>query len=270
VTRNQMRLVGVRLPTAAALLAMAGPAQGQSVIRGRVEDASARTPIAGARVVAPDTTAVFTDSLGVFSIVIDEDHPLFVEVTQYGYMFQRFDLPAAARSRTSVLLLEPDAIELEGINVVAQSAVDRLLNSLRSRRNAYPGSVQAFDRARLDDIASTGSVWDFVETRTRVQECDPFRDSSGPRFGVGSVTLDDWSRRRSGLCNYYGGGVGVCVDGFNSWAAISELSSMDIRSVALIEILGQGRGGIRVYTAGYLLSMASKGRTMYFGSSTGC
>ncbi len=54
--------------------------------------------------VAPDTTAVFTDSLGVFSNVIDEDDPLFVEVTQYGYMFQRFDLPAAARSRTSVLL----------------------------------------------------------------------------------------------------------------------------------------------------------------------
>jgi len=253
-----------------AFLGIAAPAQGQNVIRGRVEDASARTPIAGARVVAPDSTAVFTDSLGVFSIVFHEDDPLFLEVTQYGYVFQRFDLPPAARSRTSVLLLEPDAIELEGISVVAESAVERLLNSLRSRRNAYQGSVQAFDRARLDELAGAGSVWDFVDARTRLWECDPFQDRGYNRFGVGNVMLDEWMRRRSGLCSSNGGGILVCVDGWSSWSAISELSSMDIRSAALIEIYGRGRGGIRVYTASYLLSQASKGRTMYFGASTGC
>ena len=250
-----------------ALLGLTAPAQSQVVIRGRVEDASARTPLAGARVVAPDATAVFTDSLGVFSIRIGEGDPLFVQVTQYGYMSQRFDLPSEAPSRVSVLLLEPNAIELEGINVVAESSVARLLNSLRSRRNASPVPVQAFDRARLDDIAGAGSVWDFVSSRARVQECDSFVRTS---FGSGNDTLQDWWRRRSGLCSYGGGGVLVCVDGWDSFAAVSELSSMDIRSVALVEIYGRGGGAIRVYTSGYLLSMASQARTFYFWPTSGC
>ena len=254
--------------TCLALLGAADPVQGQVVIRGRVEDAAARTPLAGARVVAPDSTAVFTDSLGVFSIRLGDADSLFVQVTQYGYMSQRFDLPAEAPARTSVLLLEPNAIELEGISVVAESAVARLLTSLRSRRNSSPVPVRAFDRARLDEIATAGSVWDFVSSRTRLQECDAFRGSS---FGAGTQTLQEWWRSRSGLCGPGGGGVLVCIDGWDSWAAISELSNMDIRSVALVEIYGGRRGGaVRVYTAGYLLSTASRGRTLYFFPSSGC
>ncbi|MGE0159334.1 MAG: hypothetical protein AB7T31_07955 [Gemmatimonadales bacterium] len=251
-----------------ALFAAPLSVRGQLVLRGRVEDASARTPIAGARVVAPDSTAVFTDSLGVFSIVVPEGDSLFVRVAQYGYIFQRFDLPPEAPSRLSVLLLEPDAIELEGIDVVAESSVDRLLNSLRSRRNASPTPVQAFDRARLDELAPAGSVWDFVSTRSRMRECDAFPRT---RFGNGGQTLQEWWRARSGLCGPGGGAVLVCIDGWDSWAAISELSSMDIRSVALVEIFGGRRGGaIRVYTARYLLSVASKGNTLYFDNSNGC
>jgi hypothetical protein len=54
---------------------------------------------------APDTTEVFTDSLGVFSLRVDDGAPLFVEVGQYGYQSQlskkalSVGLPSRLRSR---------------------------------------------------------------------------------------------------------------------------------------------------------------------------
>lgn len=257
-----------------AVLATAMPAHGQVLVRGRVEDATSRDPLAGARVVAPDSSAVFTDSLGVFSIPVRDAASLFLAVTQYGYTSQRFELPPDASSRTTVLLLEPNAVELEAIEVVAESAVARLLTGLANRRNAYFSSVQAFDRERMDRFAMMGSVWDFVNSRTRLSECDPFGDPEvydPNRLGTGNVMLQDWMQRRSGLCNIDGGGVSVCVDGWDSWAAITELESLDMRSVGLVEIYGRrGRGGIRVYTTPYLLSMASRGRSLFEPVEFGC
>lgn len=257
-----------------AILATAAPACAQELVRGRVEDAVSREPLAGARVVAPDSSAVFTDSLGIFSIRIHGDAPLFLEVTQYGYAFQRFEIPPESTSRTSVLLLEPNPVELEAIETVAESAIARLVTGLDNRRNAYPGSVQAFDRARLDRFAAAGSVWDFVNSRTRLRECDAFGEPEvydPNRLGVGNVMLHEWMRRRSGICNIDGGGVSVCVDGWDSWAAMTELESMDIRSVAIVEIFGRrGSGGSRIYTARYLLSMASRGRSLFAPIELGC
>src|SRR5690606_10323771 len=96
---------------------------------------------------------------------------------------------------------------------------------------------------------------------------------------AGARTVQLWSNKRSGLCTYGGMslsgtpieyGVQVCIDAWESWAAISELESMDIRSVALIEIYSRGAAGVRVYTSRYLLSMASRGRTISTPLSFGC
>jgi hypothetical protein len=276
---HRVASVGVAVIVAVSLSV---PVQAQVLIQGRVEDALALTPLAGARVVAPDTTAIFTDSLGAFSIRLPDRETLYVEVTQYGYLSQRFYLPPEARSRTSVLRLEPIVIELEAIEVVGESAVQELLTGLRRRRNAYAGGVQAFDKVRLDELARVGTVWDFVTSRARnLHECDLFDVPDGPEPlpTAGARVLQLWTDFRSGVCVAGRAslnnpspeiGVMICVDGWESWGAISELESLDIRSVALVEIYGRGIGGIRVYTSRYLLSMASRGRTISTPLTFGC
>jgi hypothetical protein len=241
----------------------AAPLSGQVgvVIHGRVEDASSREPIAGARVSSDNSSAVhFTDSGGAFAIVIDAGESFTVYVEQYGYLSQRFDLPDEAPSNISVLLLEPDPIELDGINVTAESSVTELFRELRSRRNSYEGSVMAFDRAQLGRFAPVGTAWDFISQRVS--------------------DLFECSDARSGLCRSGRGRsfqnpnpevpVLVCVDGWESWGAISELANLDIQSVALIEVYGRGRGGIRVYTGWYLSSLARTGRLMATPLAWGC
>src|SRR5690606_4490563 len=100
-----------------------------TVVYGRVEDASTREPVAGARVFAPDSSsAVLTDSLGVFGIQIDPADPLAVNVERYGYVAQHFDLPAEAASSLNILLIEPQPVVLSGVNVVAETAIEKVLD----------------------------------------------------------------------------------------------------------------------------------------------
>ncbi len=62
----------------------------------------------------------------------------------------------------------------------------------------------------------------------------------------------------------------VCVDGFASFGAVSELETIDIRNVALIEIYSRGRGGVRIYTAPYLGATAGQGRNIATPLWFGC
>jgi hypothetical protein len=239
------------------------------LVQGRVEDAFTRAPVASARVFAPDSTAVFTDSLGAFAITVDAGTGLYVRVTQYGYIEQRFDLPPESRGRLSVLLLEPVPFELEAINVVTESAVERVFRQLRARRNSFQGNVMAFDRTRIDRLSRVGTAWDFVVSRvSSLYECDGF---TGPP--------ERWLANRSGVCvrgrstindPYPEIPVLVCVDGFTSFAAVSELGTIDIRDVGLVEIFSRGRGSIRVYTSRYLASAAGTGRNLATPLWFGC
>ena len=238
------------------------PARAQigAVVNGRVEDAASRVPLVGARVLSPDSAAVFTDSLGNFAILIHRDAPLEVTVDQFGYQSQRFELGTDAPARISVLLVEPAPIELEGITVVEESAIDRVFRQLARRRNAYPGSVAAYDRERLQRLAGPGTAWDFVNMRTPgLFECSEGRSGLCVR-GRGPTPRDPYPEDP----------VTVCVDGWESWAAVSELGSLDMRIVSLVEIYGRGRGGIRVYTAGYLASTANLGRNFATPFGFGC
>jgi hypothetical protein len=259
------------VPWGACALFATSPVAAQvgAVVNGRIEDAYSRTPIAGARVQAPDSTAVFTDSLGHFALSIDRE-PLYVFVEQYGYQAQRFDLPPEAPARTSVLLLEPIAFELEAISVVSESALADVFRALRGRRNSYRGSVQFFDRERLDRFAPVGSAWDLVVQRTsgNLHECDPW-----------AIDFQRWNGVRSGLCvrgratitdPFPQVPVLVCVDGWESWGAVTELESLDIRSVAMVEIYSRGAGGVRVYTGPYLSSLASRGQRTITPLGFGC
>ena len=259
-----MTATGMRpLYGAAALLALlVSPLSAQVgiVIHGRVEDSSTRDHIAGARVLSPDSSSVVvTDSLGQFAILIDPDEVLAVHVEQYGYQSQRFDLGEGAAARISVLLLEPAPIELEGIQVVEESALAEVLRDLRGRRNSYLGSVMAFDRPRLERYGA-GSAWDFVSMRApRVFECSSALSGLCMR-----------GRDRTFRDPFPEVPVRVCVDAWDSWGAAGELRSLDMQSVALVEIYSQGRGGIRIYTAAYLAHSAITGRNIATPLWFGC
>ncbi len=253
---------------AALLVAIAAvvatpPAGAQSVvIQGRVEDAGSREPVAGVRVFAEDSSsAVLTDSLGRFSILMRRAVPFVLRAERIGYRPDRFELGERAPSRSSVLLLQPVAVEVEGVEVVSESAVSEALRDLRRRRNAYFGPVSAFDRAELERFAAFGSVWDFVRTRTiQVYEC----------FDALSRLCTRERGRRSLRFGPLERPVLVCIDGRESWGAVAEMSSIPIETVSMIELFRHGRGSIRVYTPGFITSSARSGRSIAPFGDFGC
>ena len=227
-------------------------------VRGRVVDATTRDPLEGARVLTSDSSSfVFTDSLGLFTIRIRNGLPLAVYVNQLSYFSQRFDLGDQATTRVSVLPLEPNPIALEGFEVVEESRLLRVIRTLKRRRNAYPSSVRAFERIRLERYG--GSVWDFV----RLNAPDIFRCMDA---------LSGLCTRSRGVSSFQNPfpevAVLVCVDRWESWGAVSELSSMDIQDVALVEIYARGRGSIRIYTPFYLADAAN--RNLFVANPYGC
>jgi len=246
-----------------ALVLMASPLVGQAsvVLNGRVEDAASRIPLPGVRIASSDSTvAVLTDSLGRFALRVDAAGPYAVYAEQYGYLSQTFELGDAAPSQISILLLEPLPAELEGISVVVESALAEVFRDLRGRRNAYQGAVRAFDREQLTRLAPAGSAWDFIRRMApRVFECSSSR--SGLCMRGRDVTFRNPFPEVPIL---------VCVDSWESWGASSELSSLDMSSVAMVEIFSQGRGSIRLYTGQYLAHSAVTGRNVALPMWFGC
>lgn len=226
---------------------------GRIVVHGRVEDATSREPVEGARVLSVDSSAVvYTDSLGAFGISLPAEGPAAVEVERLGYFSQRFDLNEDAPDQMSVLLLEPAPIPMEGITAEAEQPLTELIDNLEARRNAYPRAMNAFDRADLNRFALGGSVSDFLEIRVpRLAACrgDAFRVCVPGR----TRTISNPDPERS---------VIVCLDGRPAF--FDELAALPVHSVALVELYG---GSIRpsriaVYTSGYMSSRARNGRTM--------
>jgi hypothetical protein len=236
----------------ALILLFVAPSYGQVpvALMGRVEDASTREPVSGARVFSSDSTeAVLTDSLGAFVLRLSSGDSLAVQVEAMGYVTESFDLPRESLSRPSILLLEPAAIELQGLTVIAEQAIEVLQNNLRNRRNAYWGSMRAYDRSWLDRFAPTGSAYDLL--REKMVGSFPCPDDSMELcFRSRSVTI------RTGDV-YPPAKITVCLDGRNAIAA--ELFSILIDDIALFEIYG--RQGVKVYTQDWTLWSARNGRT---------
>jgi hypothetical protein len=241
-------------------LATPATAQVATVLYGRVEDALTREPLENVRLFAADSSsAVLTDSLGVFALPLGPDVPLAILAARLGYLEQRFDLPPEATTRESVLLLEPMAIPLAGITVEEEAAIATLVGGLENRRNAWGfGSVFAFDRERLDRLSPIGSVWDFVrQSRPLFRECPE-------RFG--HICVPGRSRTMSNPNPF--DPVTVCIDGWLALVPVSDLAVLNIGDVSLVEFYD--REQIRVYTAEYLLIRARRGDTNVLPLWMGC
>jgi hypothetical protein len=231
-----------------ASIAAAWPLSGQQSvsISGRVEDASTREPLAGVRIFAADSSsAVLTDSLGVFLIELGSEGPLAVQAERLGYLTDRFELDSTPAA-ISVILLQPAPIQLEGITVADEDAVTRLVMNLSARRNSYSGAMQAFDRVRLE--RELGSVLDFVQTRkSLVRTCaNDFLKMCVRGRGATIANPNPQSR------------VLVCVDEVESLSPFVDLEALPIQAVAIVELYDRQ---IRIYTPEWLLWSARNGRT---------
>jgi hypothetical protein len=239
-----MVAVGLSVP-------VSGIAQVGTVLRGRIEDATTRQPVEGARVFSADSASVaVTDSLGNFDLPAVDTGPWVLLTDRLGYATQTFELAGEPASSRFVLLLEPSPIMIDALTVEAEAALVTLQRNLRSRRNAYPHAMRALDREWIDRFGPTGgSALDLVL-------------QAAPRFFP-------CTREPSQLCRrgrfvtfrnpYPEDQILVCIDGVRAFAALSELSSLHVGSVALAEVYAQSQ--VRVYSADYLLYRARRGWT---------
>lgn len=248
-----------------AVLVEPASAQLDEVVHGRVVDAASGGPVAGVRVIAPDSSsAVFTDSLGVFALPVAPpvDAGFGVSTERIGYLAQRYPLGEGATERINVLMLEPAPLEIEGIDVVDEAALTTLVRRLEQRRRSYPYSMRAFDRSGLQRFAPTGSVLDFVRQRVlgiRTCPSDPSRLCTPGPYNTLSVS-ETWLP------------VLVCVDGVEAISHESELSSIETALAATVELYTPSRDQhqIRVYTLGWMTWSARNDQTAVTPLQFGC
>jgi len=259
VTRAGLNIIVV----ASALHSQSSAALAQipAIIQGRIEDAVTRAPILEARVISRDSgVSVLTDSTGAFSIEVTDADSVTLVVEYFGYMTDSFELEEGAPNRITVLLLQPEPLELAGVVVEAEAAIASVLTQLERRRNIYPYSVQAYDGRTIAESTAYGSAWAFLRARApRIHECSESR--SGLCIGDRPAGFDLTGPGDDGRWMQRVGrqAVDVCIDGIRSNQAVQVLRTMSIGRLALLEIYWAGRGGIRAYSADYLNLIARMG-----------
>lgn len=262
------------------LIGFPAAAQIPVIIHGRVQDAASGEAVAGALVIAGDSTnAVFTDWLGNFAIELHRSTRYVLHADQFGYEPTTFELPESAALESSLLQLEPAPITLEGITVVDESALSALADGMKGRRNAYSGLVSVLDRDRIVTLGG-GSAFDLVRRRW------PLAYECAAAFG----DLCRRVRDREGQ-------LLVCIDERRSFGhAVSELDEIPIESLALAEFYGPtvgfglyGGGGafstgaspfsagrtyqagqVRIYTRQWIVSTAGRRTRTLFPAAFGC
>ena len=262
--RHLGRLLGIAACAVVCAPLAAQDISGRAVLYGRAVDAVTREPIQGARLVAADSSwSTLSDAQGNFYLVLPRGDVLSVITEAFGYRPQRFDLTADAAARLAVFLLEPAPVEIEGVGVVDEAAVVTLQRNLQERRAAYPYSVIALDRTMLDRFRAA-SAYDVI--RTRIPRASPCRRDPSALCVPGRARSFS-SRDPERL-------VTVCVDGWRSVGSIAELETLPIESVSLVEIYqgpeGSSGSQVRVYTAMWMVTRASAGRTRVPPLMMGC
>lgn len=143
------------------------------------------------------------------------------------------------------------------IDVEAEAALTQVFTQLENRRNAYPYSVATYDRDVLEGSFAYGSAWEFLKSRLPdMYECAISLSGlcvGDPVLAFDARSLTDRAPPRDH------DPLQVCIDGIESTAAIQELRTIGIHRLALVEVYRGGRGGVRVYSTGYLMASARAG-----------
>lgn len=224
-----------------ALFMAAVPAAAQSaqdaplpVLTGRVVDRVSGVPVADAIVyVGREDRAIAAGEDGLFQVRLKPGY-YQVEVSRLGYAHLTTSVSIGADDRGLTIEMEPEPMLLERVQVFG----DRL----KSRRNARPTSVVAFDRREMVASASP-HVLAFVRSRVGLAPV-ACRTS-------GSLTPCAYVRGQSVP-------VSVTVDGMPTVAGLNALATYRGDELHMVEVYGGGRL-VKVYTVAYVEQMARNG-----------
>jgi hypothetical protein len=224
-----------------ALFMAAVPATAQSVqdatlplLTGRVVDRVSGAAVADAIVyVGSVDQAIAAGEDGLFRIRLKPGY-YQVEVSRLGYADLTTSVSIGADDRGLTLELEPEPVLLERVQVFG----DRL----KSRRNARPTSVMAFDRREM--VASAApDVLEFVRSR------------------VGFMRTACRTSASITPCAYVRGQarpVSVTVDGMPMIGGLDALATYRGDELHMVEVYGRG-SLVKVYTLAYVEHMARHG-----------
>lgn len=246
-TRTSSTVHGLAVVVLALLLAAPGSAQraaatDAATVAGVVFDSVSGAALPGARVLLVDgRQGTLSDSAGVFELrgVPIGHHRLAVH--QYGYeeRMLAFEVTAAEPGQLDVAL-SPSPVALEGFTVVAANLAT-MEQRLRSRRNATPVSVRAFEQERL----LRSAAWDLrdflsIEALLSVQPC-------GSRALSGSCVV-----RRGRLVQ-----PRVYIDEAPVIGGLDQLQTYRPYELYLLEVYSSG-SEIRAYTHQFMERMARR------------
>ncbi len=232
----------VLLSTLAVLPASAqGPRAVRRTVVGAVVDSTTGKPLAGA-VVYLGNREIVTDSAGRFTLERVPDGRLTLSASQLGYADRDLDITVGEGTGLLKIALAPDPVELQAITVMT----DRF----KSRRNAVPISVRAFDREAL---LSSGefNLQDFLEYRGGMiaHQCHGGeRSLGGGPFGA----TFGWTATGGALCVLVRGQwiePQVWIDERPAFS--DELTAYSPADLFLVEVYGRGRM-IRAYTTWWM------------------
>ena len=110
-------------------------AQAQTTIKGEVLDATNNDPLIGATVIVKGTTTGLTTQWdGSFSLTVDQDYPIELEISYVGYATK---VITVVDNKRQSLALEEDAVIIEGVEVKASRISDKQKES--------PLTIEAMD-----------------------------------------------------------------------------------------------------------------------------
>ncbi|MEJ2205690.1 MAG: hypothetical protein P8170_16450 [Gemmatimonadota bacterium] len=225
------------LVTATLLLwiALADILAAQETVRlyGRILDASTGRPVYGASFHTGDARdGDVTDTLGLFVLEVPEAEEYTISAGQLGYRTALVTLPATAPREFTTLLLEPDPIAVEGLEVL----VDRF----ERRRRLFIGSVTTLDQETLRR-APARSAYDLLMANL---------PAAGP-CGDHLCSVRRGRRVR----------VGLSIDEEPAYTALPDLERLHAADLYLIEIYERG-ASVRVYTRRFVARTLRSGKNL--------
>lgn len=204
---------------------------GPVLLRGQILDASSLSPVPGAFIGPVDSgKGVLTDSLGLFGMRVYPADEYALRVAALGYYDLEMTVTANSAQQPFRLMLSPDPVQLEGLNVLVERLADR-------RRGVF-GVATVLDQAQLQ----RGEYTSFYDMTLRIvpsaRTCSPDADS---------------------LCFNNKGHfepVQVCIDGHRAMGQGVELDVLDPRRFYMVEAYPLA-GQIWVYSWGYVARLAA-------------
>lgn len=236
-----MRIRTLRGAAAALLVAsgLVAPARahaqgtGSVLIRGLVLDAETRVPVHGAFIgVQGAGVGVLTGADGTFILPVGTADAYALLVRQLGYRDLAMTVTAESAEKPFFLQLDPDPVEIEGLQVLVQRFQER-------RRGPF-GAVDILDQKILLDVPD-GTAVDFLRRVVPfARNCD---------------------EQTEDLCVNQQGRIEplvVCVDGHRVAEAMAELEHVDPRGLYMVEVYRRG-GQVHMYSRGYVERLVAVG-----------